>query len=150
MFEPGSTMKPFTVAAALESGRYNTRSLFNTNPGTFRVINKTIRDHDNYGVIDLATLITKSSNIASAQIALALPRGKLGGLLGTSRVCAPAARAKAASTSLPLPSSQSKIRLFSASFCTSHDCARFMNSRAPACRRCSPVRRCWWCWAARG
>lgn len=77
MFEPGSTMKPFTVAAALESGRYNTRSLFNTNPGTFRVINKTIRDHDNYGVIDLATLITKSSNIASAQIALALPRETL-------------------------------------------------------------------------
>lgn len=77
MFEPGSTMKPFTVAAALESGRYSTRSLFDTNPGTFRVINKTIRDHDNYGVIDLATLITKSSNIASAQIALALPRETL-------------------------------------------------------------------------
>lgn len=77
MFEPGSTMKPFTVAAALASGKYTTRSLFNTNPGTLTVYNKTIRDHDNYGVIDLQTLITKSSNVASAQIALALPRETL-------------------------------------------------------------------------
>lgn len=77
MFEPGSTLKPFTVAAALESGKYTTRSLFNTNPGTYRVINKLIRDHENYGVIDLSTLLTKSSNVASAQIALSLPRSTL-------------------------------------------------------------------------
>lgn len=77
MFEPGSTMKPFTVAAALESGKYTTRSQFNTNPGTYTVYNKTIRDHENYGVIDMATLITKSSNVASAQIALSLPRETL-------------------------------------------------------------------------
>jgi cell division protein FtsI (penicillin-binding protein 3) len=77
MFEPGSTMKPFTVAAALESGKYTARSLFNTNPGTLTVYNKTIRDHDNYGVIDMGTIITKSSNVASAQIALALPRETL-------------------------------------------------------------------------
>lgn len=77
MFEPGSTMKPFTVAAALESGKYTTRSLFNTNPGTYKVLNKLIRDHENYGVIDLSTLLTKSSNVASAQIAMALPRETL-------------------------------------------------------------------------
>lgn len=77
MFEPGSTMKLFTVLAALESGRYTAQSLLNTNPGTYRVINKTIRDHDNYGVIDLTTLLAKSSNVASAQIAGSLPRETL-------------------------------------------------------------------------
>lgn len=81
MFEPGSTMKPFTVAMGLESGKYNLRSRLDTNPGTLTVYNKTIRDHDNYGVIDLQTLITKSSNVASAQIALSLPRDALPGFL---------------------------------------------------------------------
>ncbi|MCC2636709.1 MAG: cell division protein [Moraxellaceae bacterium] len=82
MFEPGSTMKPFTVAAALESGKYTARSQFNTNPGTLQVYNKLIRDHENFGVIDMGTLITKSSNVASAQISLALPREALPGFFG--------------------------------------------------------------------
>lgn len=73
MFEPGSTMKPFTVSVAMESGKYSPRSLFNTNPGTFRVYDKLIRDHQNYGVIDLGTIITKSSNVGAAQIAMSLP-----------------------------------------------------------------------------
>jgi len=77
MFEPGSTMKPFTVAAGLESGKYTPRSLFNTAPGTLQVYNKLIRDHENYGVIDLGTIITKSSNVGAAQIALSLPRETL-------------------------------------------------------------------------
>lgn len=77
MFEPGSTMKVFTVMAALESGKFTTSSLFNTNPGRYQVYNKTVTDHHNYGVINLATLITKSSNVASAQIAGALPKETL-------------------------------------------------------------------------
>jgi cell division protein FtsI (penicillin-binding protein 3) len=77
MFEPGSTMKPFTVAAALESGKYSARSRFNTAPGTLQVHDKLIRDHENFGVIDMATLIAKSSNVASAQIALSLPKDTL-------------------------------------------------------------------------
>jgi cell division protein FtsI (penicillin-binding protein 3) len=77
MFEPGSTMKPFTVAVALESGKYSTRSLFDTNPGSYRVYNKLITDHHNYGVIDLGTIITKSSNVGTTQIALSLPRETL-------------------------------------------------------------------------
>lgn len=76
-FEPGSTLKPFTVVAALESGKYSTHSHFNTHPGTYKVLNKLIRDHDNYGVIDMTTLLTKSSNVATAQIAMALPRDTL-------------------------------------------------------------------------
>lgn len=73
MFEPGSTMKPFTVAVALESGKYTARSLLNTNPGSYRVHNKLVTDHQNYGVIDLGTVITKSSNVGTTQIALSLP-----------------------------------------------------------------------------
>lgn len=82
MFEPGSTMKPFTVAVALESGKYSTRSLFNTSPGTYRVYNKLISDHHNYGVIDLGTIITKSSNVGTTQIALSLPPETLPTFLG--------------------------------------------------------------------
>jgi cell division protein FtsI (penicillin-binding protein 3) len=77
MFEPGSTMKVFTVMAALESGKYTTSSLFNTNPGRFQVYNKTVTDHNNYGIINLETLIVKSSNVASAQIAGSLPKETL-------------------------------------------------------------------------
>lgn len=77
MFEPGSTMKPFTVAAGLESGKYTTASLFNTAPGTLQVYDKLIRDHENYGVINMGTIITKSSNVGAAKIGLSLPRETL-------------------------------------------------------------------------
>ncbi len=77
MFEPGSTLKPFTLVAALESGKFTTSSHFDTAPGTYRVLNKVVRDHSNYGVIDMQTVLTKSSNVATAQIAMALPRDTL-------------------------------------------------------------------------
>ena len=73
VFEPGSVMKPFTVAAALDSGKYTATSLIDTNPGSIRVRGYTIRDHDNLGRINLATLLQKSSNVASTKIALSLP-----------------------------------------------------------------------------
>lgn len=73
IFEPGSVMKPFTVATALDSGKYTANSLINTNPGSIRVRGYTIRDHDNLGTINLATLLQKSSNVASTKIALSLP-----------------------------------------------------------------------------
>ena len=74
MFEPGSTMKVLTVAAGLESGKFTPESKFDTNPGTMQVLNHRVTDHENYGVIDLGTIITKSSNVGATQIALALPR----------------------------------------------------------------------------
>ena len=73
VFEPGSVMKPFTVAAALDSGKYTTTSLIDTNPGSIRVRGYTIRDRNNLGRITLATLLQKSSNVASTKIALSLP-----------------------------------------------------------------------------
>lgn len=73
MFEPGSVMKPITVAAGLKSGKYNVNSRINTSPGSMVVQGHTIRDHGNLGSISLQTLLQKSSNIGSAKIALSLP-----------------------------------------------------------------------------
>ncbi len=73
VFEPGSVMKPFTVAAALASGKYTANSMINTSPGSIRVQGYTIRDHNNLGTINFATLLQKSSNVASTKIALSLP-----------------------------------------------------------------------------
>ena len=73
VFEPGSVMKPFTVATALDSGKYTPTSLIDTSPGSIRVRGYTIRDHNNLGRINLATLLQKSSNVASTKIALSLP-----------------------------------------------------------------------------
>lgn len=73
VFEPGSVMKPFTVAAALDSGKYTSTSLIDTNPGSIYVQGYTIRDHSNLGTINFATLLQKSSNVASTKIALSLP-----------------------------------------------------------------------------
>lgn len=77
MFEPGSTLKPFTLVAALESGKFTINSRFDTSPGTYKVLNKTVRDHEDFGVIDMQTVLTKSSNVATSQIAMALPRSTL-------------------------------------------------------------------------
>lgn len=72
VFEPGSTIKPFTIAAALEAGRYRPASQVDTAPGYFRVSGHTIRDIRNYGLIDLGTVIQKSSNVGASKIALSL------------------------------------------------------------------------------
>ena len=71
-YEPGSTMKVFTIAAGLESEIFTPLTIIDTSPGTFRVGDKSIKDHRNYGSIDLTTIITKSSNIGASKIALAL------------------------------------------------------------------------------
>lgn len=74
MFEPGSAFKPFTISAALASRRYEPWSLVNTGNGVFRIGDYTIRDDADWGVIDLTTLLEKSSNVGAAKIALSLPR----------------------------------------------------------------------------
>lgn len=74
LFEPGSTMKPFTLGAALASGQYTTESKVDTAPGYIRFGSQTIRDSRNYGDIDLETLLVKSSNVGASKIALSLPK----------------------------------------------------------------------------
>jgi len=72
VFEPGSTMKPFTIAAALEVGKYRPDSRIDTAPGYFRVGHSTVRDVVNYGTIDVTTVIQKSSNVGASKIALSI------------------------------------------------------------------------------
>ena len=72
VFEPGSTVKPFTVASGLKSGEFTLSTKIDTRPGTLKVSGHTIKDHRNYGVIDIATLIQKSSNVGASKIALEL------------------------------------------------------------------------------
>ncbi len=72
VFEPGSTMKPFTVAVALASGKYQAESLIDTNPGFIRVGSKTIPDPVNLGVLDLGGVIAKSSQVGITKLALSL------------------------------------------------------------------------------
>jgi cell division protein FtsI (penicillin-binding protein 3) len=72
LFEPGSTVKPFTVLAALESGKYAASTMIDTRPGYMRVGRKTILDYRNYGVLSVAEVIKKSSQVGTSKIALSL------------------------------------------------------------------------------
>jgi cell division protein FtsI (penicillin-binding protein 3) len=72
-FEPGSTLKPFTIAAALESGGVKPDTVLETAPGTFSIGKATIRDAHKEGALTVAQVIQKSSNVGSAKIALSLP-----------------------------------------------------------------------------
>jgi cell division protein FtsI (penicillin-binding protein 3) len=77
VYEPGSTLKPFTVAMALETGKWTPTTLVNTGPGTLKLGRYTVRDVHNYGTIDLNRIISKSSNIGVSKIALSLPAERL-------------------------------------------------------------------------
>ena len=69
LLEPGSTMKPLTVAAGLEAGAITPASLFDTNPGWIPNGRYRTNDTHNYGVLDTTGVIRKSSNIGAAMIA---------------------------------------------------------------------------------
>jgi len=71
-FEPGSTVKPFTIAAALESHLFKPSTIVNTSPGYLMVGSNTIRDEHNYGRINLLQIIQKSSNVGASKIALSI------------------------------------------------------------------------------
>lgn len=70
--EPGSSVKPFIMAAALSSGKYHPGSIVDTSPGFFKVGVKTISDEHDLGPIPLSTILAKSSNVGMARIALDL------------------------------------------------------------------------------
>ena len=70
VLEPGSTMKPFAVVAALETGRYKPHTKINTHPGYIQVGRKTLLDHRDYGILDVTGVITKSSQVGITKIAL--------------------------------------------------------------------------------
>ncbi len=70
VFEPGSVLKPFTVAAALSTGRWTKESLIYCENGKFEIAGKTIKDDHAEGWIDLRKLLVVSSNIGAAKLAL--------------------------------------------------------------------------------
>ena len=68
MFEPGSTMKPITVAAALEAGRVTPQTVIETGPGKYNIGGFTISDTHNYGSLTVEGVIQKSSNVGALKI----------------------------------------------------------------------------------
>ncbi|MBE2293803.1 MAG: penicillin-binding protein 2 [Phycisphaerales bacterium] len=77
VYEPGSTLKPFTIAMALESGRWTPSTRVNTSPGWLQVGRNRVRDVHNYGLIDVVHVLSKSSNVGTSKIALSLPAERL-------------------------------------------------------------------------
>jgi cell division protein FtsI (penicillin-binding protein 3) len=77
LFEPGSTLKPFTVAAALESGLVSPGSMIDTEGGHYTIGNRTIHDAHPEGILTVAQVIQKSSNVGSAKMALAMAPQKM-------------------------------------------------------------------------
>ncbi len=75
IFEPGSSIKPFVVAAALDSGRYRANSTIDATP--FRVGTLTVRDKHDLGAIDVGQVLARSSNVGMARIALSLDRNHI-------------------------------------------------------------------------
>jgi len=72
VFEPGSTMKPLSMAAALESGVWKPGDKVQTSPGYIRILGNPIRDELNYGKLDLGGVIEHSSNVGISKIVLAI------------------------------------------------------------------------------
>jgi cell division protein FtsI (penicillin-binding protein 3) len=82
IFEPGSSMKPFIVAAGIASGKYDNRSIIDTSPGVYYV-GRTLmaEDEHNLGPVNLATVLAKSSNVGMAHLALSLAPQQIWGTL---------------------------------------------------------------------
>jgi cell division protein FtsI (penicillin-binding protein 3) len=72
IFEPGSTMKPFTVALALEQGLARPTSRYETAPGWISITGSTIRDAHPHGVLSVAEIVQKSSNVGTVKLAMQL------------------------------------------------------------------------------
>ena len=73
VFEPGSTLKPFTIAAALEAGKVRPDTVIQTGPGTLTIGSATIHDTHANGALTVEQVVQKSSNVGAAKIALSLP-----------------------------------------------------------------------------
>jgi cell division protein FtsI (penicillin-binding protein 3) len=77
VFEPGSTIKPFTLAAAIDRGHYQRGSSIDTSPGYMMVSGHPVKDIRNYGILDLSEILSKSSNVGASRIAMSLEKKQL-------------------------------------------------------------------------
>jgi len=89
LFEPGSTLKPFTVAAALEAGRVKPETVIQTAPGKLTIGKHTISDVHPSGALTVEQVLQKSSNVGAAKMALDLPAQTLWSLFSRSGFGAP-------------------------------------------------------------
>jgi len=83
MFEPGSTMKPFTVALALDTNRITPNSTFQTAPGVMTIGPATIHDSHPHAMMTVSEIIQHSSNIGTAKIALEMPAQEMWNMFTT-------------------------------------------------------------------
>ncbi len=81
LFEPGSVIKPFSIASALESGQFTPKTVIDTRPSWMVVQGRMIRDIHNYGVLDVVGVLQRSSNVGVSKMVLASPPEQLIGLL---------------------------------------------------------------------
>ena len=72
LLEPGSVMKPLTMVAALESGKFHPGTVIDTSPGYLRIGRKTFVDHRDYGKLDMSGILAKSSQVGTTKIAMKL------------------------------------------------------------------------------
>jgi cell division protein FtsI (penicillin-binding protein 3) len=77
IFEPGSTMKPFVAALALETGRVTPETPINTAPGRITITGSTITDSHPHGLLTVAEVIQKSSNVGTVKMAMEMPAREL-------------------------------------------------------------------------
>lgn len=81
IFEPGSVIKPFSIASALESGLITPDTIIDTRPSQILVQGKTVRDIHNYGILDVTGVLRYSSNVGVTKMVLLSPPEQLIGLL---------------------------------------------------------------------
>ncbi|MBN9230043.1 MAG: penicillin-binding protein 2 [Legionella sp.] len=84
MFEPGSVIKTFSIASALETGQFKPNTVIDTNPSYMTVHGHTVRDIHNYGVLDVTGILQHSSNVGVTKMVLASPPEQLIGVLQRS------------------------------------------------------------------
>lgn len=76
-FEPGSTIKPFSVASALDSGHFKPNTVIDTSPGWIRVGHNIVMDHERQGLLTVTQVLQKSSNVGVTKMVLSLPSNQL-------------------------------------------------------------------------
>jgi cell division protein FtsI (penicillin-binding protein 3) len=77
VFEPGSTIKPFTIAASIDRGRFHADSSIDTSPGHWMVSGHPVKDVRNFGVLSLSDILRRSSNVGASRVAMALHKQEM-------------------------------------------------------------------------
>jgi cell division protein FtsI (penicillin-binding protein 3) len=77
VFEPGSTMKAFSILSALDSGKYTPDTVIDASPGWLKVGKNWVHDELNYGVLTVTGVLQKSSNVGAAKMTISLPGDQL-------------------------------------------------------------------------